>query len=170
MASRIVLPEFVERRMRHEAMIASADPAHIRYWNRRLQELSPGLALAFPKDVPATHLPAGMVPGRWHVRYRPPVGPDSYTPITGPNGEFREMDSAMLEQLRSGDLLNPRVARAIEEGQRATDASRERAKGRKSEERVDELASRIANKTRPSILFTDDVPFKNKAHARRGRP
>jgi hypothetical protein len=63
----IVLPDWVARNMQREQMLQSADPAQIKYWNRRLQELDPGLALAFAGE---RAFGQGIVPGRWHIRRR----------------------------------------------------------------------------------------------------
>lgn len=166
MSSRVVLPEWVARNDRRDRMLASADEHVVRRWNELLQEIDPQLGLAFvPENV--TDAP-GLVPGRWHVRRRNPMGPDTYWPVLGDDGSFREMDSGMLEQFRRGDHQNSRVVDAARRGLEAQERSDARAVETTREQRVHELASSLNALTRPSVAF-NDRKWTAKAGGKRGR-
>lgn len=153
--TRLFLPESAVRSLLSEQE---------RYWNPILKRLDPLLRLIPPQRRP----PVGMLPNRWHIARINEQGVENYIAITTgpPDFGFREMDEAMLDALKRRDLQSTRSERIRREEQATRLACAERAKQRASEDRVDSIAARIANKTRPSILFSDDVRFKNKAHAR----
>lgn len=47
----------------------------------------------------------GIKPGRWHVvRSNPDPAPDTYIPITTPDGGYREPDFGVVEEMRQRDL------------------------------------------------------------------
>lgn len=46
----------------------------------------------------------GVVPGRWHVVRHNPETVDSYFPIMGLNGEFREPTFKLIEDMKEADL------------------------------------------------------------------
>lgn len=47
----------------------------------------------------------GIVPGRWHVRRRNDLpSPNSYMPITTPDGDYKEPGFFVIEELRKRDL------------------------------------------------------------------
>lgn len=146
-----------------ESAVRSLLSEQERYWNPILKRIDPLLRLVAPMRNP----PVGMFPNRWHIGRVDPPHAELFIPVVGPNGEFREMDEAMLDALRRRDMQSTRSERIRREEQARHRASRERAQQRARQDRVDNIAQRIVNKERPSILFTDDVPFKNKAHARR---
>lgn len=161
----VFLPDWVARNMHREQVMQAADPAQIKYWNKRLQELDPALALAFAGER-ATG--PGIVPGRWHIRRRNPKGADTYWAITTPDGGYREMSSAVLEQFQAGDLWNAQVRAARDRAVRLADASAERAKQRAKEDRVDLVRDHINVEERPQVSFAD-APWSNSAKGRRGR-
>lgn len=110
-----------------------------RYWNPILQRIDPDLRLAQPTSRPVP----GMLPNRWHfVMVDKNVGAH-YIPITGPHGEFREMDETVLEQLRQMDNHSNRNRRQRREDERRRVQARERAERRAREDRVGSLADRI---------------------------
>jgi hypothetical protein len=151
--------------MQREQVLSSADPAQIKYWNKRLQELDPHLALAFAGER-ATG--PGIVPGRWHIRRRNPQGADTYWAITTPDGGFREMSSAVLEQFQAGDLWNSQVRAARDRALRRAEMSEQRQQQRQKEDRVDLIRDHINVEERPQVSFAE-VPWSNSAAGRRGR-
>jgi len=152
-------------------MLETANEGHIRYWNRRLAEAKPGLALAWAGENARG---PGIIPNRWHVRWRDPVdkgAPDTYFAVTtggiGEPGEFREMGSDVVEAFRAFDLWDSRVRRDRERRERLVREANERAKALAKEQRVYEIAANVNALDRPSVLVSDDVRWTNRAGARR---
>jgi len=147
-----------------ESAVRSLLSEQERYWNPILRQLDPKLRLVPPMPDP----PVGMLPNRWHVyREGDRGGAPLYHAIQTPEGGFLEMSDAVIEHLRKHDLRSSRSERIRRENQQARERSEARAKQRLKEDRVESIAQRIANKERPSILFSPDVRFKNRAYARR---
>jgi hypothetical protein len=125
----IVLPDWVARNMQREQVLQSADPAQIKYWNRRLKELDPHLALAWAGEFASG---PGIVPGRWHIRRKNLVGADTYWAVQTPDGGFREMSSQVLEQFQAADLWNSQVRadrdRSFARAERSADRAKLRAR------------------------------------------
>lgn len=71
--------------------------------SKALRQYDERLSLVWVKDnAPADR---SLVPGRWHVHRRnDPPAPDSYMPITGPSGEYREPHHGILNELAERDL------------------------------------------------------------------
>lgn len=171
--TRVILPEFVARRMRYEQMMSTADRGYISHWNRRLAEIKPGLALARAGE---NGRGPGIVPGCWHIRWRDPEdkgAPDSYFAITtngiGVPGGYREMASDVLEWCRRSDMWDRRVKYDKERRSRLNAEAEERAKATAKEQRVYEIASNINALERPSALFSEDVRWAAKPAGNRGR-
>lgn len=82
--------------------------AHAQRWNRELQKLDRYLSLVFISDQANE---PGLVPGRWHIRRKPPTGVAWYWPIVREDGGYREMTSSDLDALRASDLQNSMVIR-----------------------------------------------------------
>ena len=119
-----------------------------REWEPRLRALDPGLRLIPPFQNPPH--PA-MEPNRWHIARFAEWGCEAFFAIEGDNGEFREMDEAMFESLKRYDLHSPRSVAARERTERLRREAVERAKERRKDERVGELAERIESKERLSV-------------------
>jgi hypothetical protein len=162
----VLVPGWVARNLRVEQMLSSASDSNIAYWNRRLQEIDPALALAFAGENACG---PGLVPGRWHVRRRNPMGPDTYWPIQTPDGEFREMDSGVLAEFVAADLWNTQVLRDREKSVMRAARSAERDKDNHKEGRVGELALAIKAQTNPSTLISRDVRWSSRPAGKRGR-
>lgn len=164
----LVVPEWVARNERRRKVLEDQASGfnQTRYWNPLLKDIDHRLELVFvggvDGDVP------GVVPFRWHILRRNEAGPDTYRAVVGRDGEFRDMGSDVLEDLRSGDLWEERVRRDIDAATRRADASRERAKDTHREARVGEVASNLNALTRPSVLV-GDVPWTNRPAGKRGR-
>lgn len=86
-----------------------------------------------PDEIPSM---GEIVPGRWHVRRKNDGVVDSYTPITTPDGGYRDPDWGVLRELQERDLWNgARLPSGIEE-----EAKRILAGEREREAMRDELA------------------------------
>jgi hypothetical protein len=130
MADALILPEGVLHNLLSEQE---------RYWNPILQRIDPDLRLAQPTSRPVP----GMLPMRWHFVMVNEHGGAHYIPITGPNGEFREMDESVLEQLRRMDNHSNRNRRQRREDERQQRAARERAEQRAKDDRIGAIAERL---------------------------
>ena len=162
----VEVPQWVLQNFRREQMLSTADEEHVRYWNARLREIDPNLALAFAPEN--AHGP-GIVPGRWHVRRRNDRGPDTYWAVVTPDGGFREMDSGVLAQFVAADLWNSQVRADHDRALRQANASKERARETTNEARRDEVAINVRALENPSVLFADGVKWSNKPKGKRGR-
>lgn len=137
----LVLPDHMAQNARREQMVDATLEA-IPYWNRLLKLIDDRLALVFASDE--ANAP-GLLPGRWHVRRRnTPPAPDSYMPITLPDGGYRPMASDILDELRSRDLWRGDVANQImvEKFERERLYAEKRDAEQKAQ-RVSDLADRI---------------------------
>lgn len=163
----LILPDWVARNVQREQMLASADPAQTRYWNRRLKhELhDEGLSLAFAGEGACG---PGIVPGRWHIKRRHPGVADTYWAVQTPDGGFREMSDAVLQQFRAGDLWNTQVRADRDRFIARAERSAERAKVTAKEQRVDDIKDNLNALERPSVSFSD-TPWTNRPSGRRGR-
>jgi hypothetical protein len=105
--------------------------------NQVLQQLDPRLELVLAKDnATSPHL----MPGRWHI-IRHNDGPNSYIPITGPNGERIEPSIDMcMRELHKRDMWKPGAVKAIYEAK-----ERKRKRERKEQDaKVDEAVEDAA--------------------------
>jgi hypothetical protein len=59
--------------------------------------------VVFVKDIPMAR-DAKLEPGRWHVKKQNEGVPDSYMPITTPDGGYREPDSGVLNEMADRDM------------------------------------------------------------------
>lgn len=137
-----VSAELLDERHQYEAEIARAvESLHgkLDYWNGLLREIDPHLQLVKAQDDTEV---VGLRPGYYHVLRDAPGAPPMLEVHEGPNGEFREPDSGLLEKLRKGDMWNSRAMKARADRQLQAAASKERARERESEERADELIDR----------------------------
>lgn len=94
MAVDLWLPQDVAKEQQVDGQLQLA-----RYWSKVVKTLDPELSLVLAGD----RAQPPLVPGRWHVRRRNQGAPDSYMPVTGPEGEYREPDEQMLVELRRRD-------------------------------------------------------------------
>ena len=166
----LLVPERYER----ENLVARLELDHARHveeFNRMLHEIDPAWDLVYVHRPPGEECdpPAGMVWNRWHIRRTIPERrvPD-FHPITGPDGEFMEPHSGVLEQLKEGDLWTPGVRERFR--QRRLDAAiqRERAAEASRAEIREETRERLRS------LFDTSISFGGRgwtasAAGRRGR-
>lgn len=110
--------------------------AHAQYWTRELQKLDRYLSLVFISDQADE---PGLVPGRWHIRRKPPTGLAWYWPIVREDGGYREMHSGDLDALKQSDLQNSMVLRDRKAFKRKVELAQRRAKDREREQRMDQF-------------------------------
>jgi hypothetical protein len=157
--------ELVEERRRYEAELAlSSQRELLDRWSAELQRLDPNLELIRASEN-ATAI--GLKPGYFHVMRRSPTGPPELWPLEGPDGEFREPGSWLVEWLERSDMWNGRAMSERRKRELEAIRAKERAREREEEERVDELAQRWAAASRPQVLISDVKGWTPKAGARR---
>lgn len=108
-----------------------------------LRDFDPNLELVFFGE--RAEAIGGIIPGRWHVRRnnREAGAPDSYMPITGRNGSYREPDFGVLDDLRRRDLWRTGALEDLDPYGHKELAKTEANKQRAAEGRRDEVATNI---------------------------
>lgn len=132
---------------------------HLKWFDVQLKQLDWRLSLV--KAAPGA-VDRDLIAGYWHIkRDNSEKGMlDTYLPITGPNGEFMEPHTGVLEQLRGGDLQRPG---AWEEMIRRHDREEQDRKNRLAAERADfkeEFALRYKAKANPGVSFNSSKPWR----------
>ena len=167
----ILQEKWVERRREHRAMLNQLldfDDPVCREWQPELRKLDPYLRLGRAHGL--AHAPGYPVrAGFYHWVRDNETAPATITPITGPDGEWSEPDSRLLEQLKANDLQDPRVygrllARGVEQEREA-----ELNQARATVERQTELAERVKAATETSISMSRDAPWSQNVAGARGR-
>lgn len=141
------------------------------HWNAELRLVDPNLRLMQASEHADV---MGVLPGFYHlVRLRDTDRNDMLMvqPLRGPNDEFIEPSSQMLEALRACDLQNEQVRRERDAATLREEAARLRAIAREEECRRDEGVERFLAASRTQVLMSRDVPWSqnNSAAARRAR-
>jgi hypothetical protein len=68
--------------------------------------------------LPPSQRGMGVVPGRWHVvRRNDPKVPDAWFPIMGPNMEYLEPTSKVVEDMKKADLWRPGALQELKRNQ-----------------------------------------------------
>lgn len=98
----LILPPAFQNEQRR-AMLHERHEA-LRWFDQALKDFDPLLDLVKASENSDD---PDLVPGYWHVRRRNAIGFDTYLAITGPDGEFAEPNSGIIEQLRRDDLQRP---------------------------------------------------------------
>ena len=130
--------------------------AEVERWNGILKEIDPALELVRAPEN-ATH--AALKPGYWHViRHDSGEMPPGVVVHEGPNGEYLDPDSSLLERLRAGDMWSNRSMKAVSDRDRKAQAAAERAREREREERIDEVMDRAKAAWNPGTLIPKDIP------------
>lgn len=148
----LYVPERFAAREAHRAQVkASVDMAigQLDYWNRELKRIDPRLQLVRAHEK--TTLP-GLKPGYFHAIRDNGADPPSIHIHEGPNGEYRDPDSGLLEDLAKGDMWNTRSRREAEKRASEAKAAAQRQRERERELRVDEIHERLVSKNRLQVL------------------
>lgn len=143
----VLIPPYVQRNMVMAAAQVRAGELH--WFDQQLQEMDPLLSLV-RADERSSH--PDLVPGYWHIQRRNPIGLHTYIAITGPDGEFAEPHSGIIEQLRKDDLQRDG---AWDEFEARLDREEESYRRKVLDQRAamkDEFLGRYKSKTTPSIL------------------
>lgn len=158
--STVLLPPYVQRNMVHAA--AQVRAGELEWFDAQLKELDPNLTLVRAAEHSTS---PDLVPGYWHIHRRNVIGLDTYIAITGPDGEFAEPNSGIIEQLRKDDLQR---AGAWEEFEARLDREEESYRRKVLDQRAemkDEFAGRYKAKANPGVSMAD-VGWKHRAGAR----
>jgi hypothetical protein len=125
----------------------------VRDFDRALKNIDSALSLVFLNDE--TEPVYGIVPGRWHVRYRRQDALN-FMPILDRDGGYMEPHYGVLDQIRRADLGKDENFQRIATRQERERKDLDKRRARASEERVDEMAGRIKASLNPGILFGDN--------------
>lgn len=118
-------------------------------WNKILKDIDSALELI--KAPENAHHPA-LRPGYWHViRHSGGEVPPAVLVHEGPEGEYMEPDSSLLERLRKGDMWSNRSLKAETERNRKAQRAAEKQRELEREERVEELLDRARYHNVPKI-------------------
>lgn len=163
--------EWAERRAELRAALAALfdfeDPVCAE-WNPLLGDLDARLRLG--RARPLAYEPGlGVIPGFYHWVRDNETAPPTVTPITSPDGAFREPDSGVLGDLRSQDLHDPTVFLALLAGRRAKEQAAEREREAERAERRQEITDRYLAGTRVQVSLDDSTPWAQNAAGLRRR-
>jgi hypothetical protein len=146
--------------------LAKALRGQLDFWNRELRQIDDRLELVwFDENVDIV----GVVPCRYHlIRRNDPPAPVSVIPITGPDGEFIEPNSALFDRLRAADLWNDEARRDRQKRHEELIRRKRRQQERETEERQEEILERYLAATRTQVSLNTDAPWtQNQSPASR---
>lgn len=118
------------------------------YWDAELQKIDPKLTIIQAQDNAEA---VGLRPGYWHIIRDCTPGPPSILPLIGPEGEFVEPNSSILDMLREGDLQNERAMEARRKQDEESARRRVRDRERAHEDRVGEMMERWEHVMVPKV-------------------
>jgi len=151
--SKVLLPAIVGERQQLESALEKLDRARDRggwlsYFDRQLRDIDGQLSL-----VKATEQACepGLIAGYWHVKRDNPQTVPSFLVIQGPNGEFIEPHSGVLDDLRQSDLQRPGALEEIRRAQQREIADNKKRSAALREDRIEELSTRIKAIDSPGI-------------------
>ena len=132
-------------------------------FNKELRDIDPYLSMRyFPEGLP---MPYGAVPGRYHLTYKPPVGPSTLISLSGPHGEFVQPTSGVFRILAEMDLQSSQSNRERERKARQAEEARARMKRREDEDRQEEIKDRMNAAFRTSVSMSSAAPWTQNASA-----
>ena len=135
--------------------------------NPLLKEVDPHLELIFVPPNADRSVP-GIVPGRYMVLRHNPGAPPSLMVVEGPNGEFIEPGSRLIDEMRSKDMWSPEAERDRKQRKARREYEQQKAKERETEARRAEIAERWAAVSRTFVSMDRSTPWTQNAHGRRG--
>ncbi len=146
-----LVPSHVKANVEREEM-ADRHLEMARELTKALRRDDPNLEVVWVGErAPATY---GWKPGRWHVRRSNPGAPDSYIPITGPNGEYVEPHFGILEELRSRDLWRKGGLHRVEEQFSTQEAAADAVDQEKMEAAREEFRERAEAYDSPAVSMS----------------
>lgn len=123
-------------------------------WNRKLKSIDADLQLVKAHD----HATApGLKPGYWHVIRTASGVPPTVIVHEGPNGEYRDPDSGLLENLKRGDMWNDSNRRERERRIKLAKDAEDRQKINERQQIQDELRERVKAIQSPGVLIKRDL-------------
>ncbi len=136
----VLVPEWVEANLERARWTEGESDAQRRIggmWTQMVQELDPLLSVVWAG--PGANLP-GIIPERWHVKRTNPNTIDTYMPITGPGGSYREPASDILEELRARDMHSGQALKAAKNREILEEARKVRHLRLNQEQATDHIA------------------------------
>lgn len=139
----LILPAGVSQRMQQERQLrAAALRASVElhdklaHWNKQLREIDRDLQLVKARED--TEHP-DLKPGYYHLLRHTPGAPPTVIIHQGPNGEFREPDSALFEELKKADMWSDRANAERRRVKKAVKLAEQRARAAEAEERRENI-------------------------------
>lgn len=140
-----------------EGAQAASELAFLRTWNRDLKEIDPYLELVKAKPQVTAQ---GLRPGFWHVIRRNPGAPTCRVLVVEtPEGEYKEPDSSLFDELRKNDMWDDRTVRARERRSRLFEEAEVRREERERQERVDNMELHLKSIVNPGVSMTSARPW-----------
>lgn len=125
----------------------------LRWFEEQLKELDPHLTLVKASEAGGA---AHMRPGYWHVKMTDPeTGWQHYMVIEGPDGQFMEPHSGVIDKLREHDLRRPGAFEEMLKQLDARDAAHASRQKDWHEAMKVEFAERYANKANASVSMAN---------------
>jgi len=156
------------RRARMRAWKTKADKQAKRL-ERELKKIDRHLEVDFIDPEAANnpvHMRApGVMPGRWHIIRRNPGAVDSYFALAGPNGEYRDLELAVVEEMKALDLWRPGALKAVRDREARAVLEQKQADETEAEGRVEQTAAAL----RAARRVPGDGGWK-RSHARKRQP
>ena len=152
----VVSREHREGSVAHRALVLSMmyETPITQHWEPELRKIDDLLRLRQAGE--RAHAP-NVMPGFYHLIRLNNEGPIWVQPLTGPNGEFVELTSVLLDALRACDLQNDRAVRAREEMDRKAAMAKQRDSDPEDEARGQEARERTKALTETQVLVSPDV-------------
>jgi len=99
----------------------------------------------------------GLKGGYYHiVRIRP--GTAAWVqPYEGPDGEWRDLDSGIVDVALQADMWNDRTQRQLRQAQERAEAARQRQKQREAQDRAAEYDARVRSMLSTQILVPRSI-------------
>lgn len=124
------------------------------YWTHELKQIDRYLEVVLAK--PNTSI-VGLKPGYYHViRYQPGF-PAAIMPVEGPNGEWRDLDSSIIDMVQRADLWNDRTQRELRKRSQRIEEARQRQKDREAQDRAREFDDRLYHATNASVRIPRSI-------------
>jgi hypothetical protein len=136
--------------------------------NPLLKEVDPHLELIFVPPNADPTVP-GIVPGRYMVMRHNPGAPPSLMVVEGPNGEFVEPGTRLVDEMREMDMWSPEAERDRKQRKARREYEAQKAKEREAEDRRNEIAERWAAVSRTFVSMDRSSPWSQNHAGRRGR-
>lgn len=126
----------------------------LEHYNRELQLIDPHLSVVLAKPTTTVE---GLKGGYYHLVRQAPGSPAYIKPIEGPNGEWRDLDSSVLDLALEDDLWNDRTQRLRREHAEKREQAKQRDRDRAAQARAAEFDERWRSRNTTTIQVTKDI-------------